>query len=136
MDMGQFTIGAVVRYAPKYRSEVGNEQWGHVVGFCQMVNYDAYTKIKVKWQNGTVTGTRPDALTTTDFDDDKPETALKTIDEHKAERNAVRAKARLTGIACPNCDAELIYPTGSMNLTFPPQIPVVCERCDWAGQID
>jgi hypothetical protein len=60
---------------------------------------------------------------------------LKTVEEHNAERVALREKneelARHTGVACPGCGQELLWvsPLAPNHSRFAPR-QARCRKCD------
>ncbi len=69
--------------------------------------------------------------------------SLKSIDEHNKEKAAERAelerKLRSTGVACPNCGEELIWPMAfSQALVWPPPStkPARCKACNLIVELE
>ena len=59
--------------------------------------------------------------------------ALKTIEEHNEAVEAARKAAERSGIACPKCEAELLWDSLGV-MTSPPRRGVRCPGCGWYGQ--
>jgi DNA-directed RNA polymerase subunit M/transcription elongation factor TFIIS len=59
---------------------------------------------------------------------------LKSIDQYNQERGGwarleEEAKAKPSGIACPECGAEMLMDMQMMFASHPPQRLVVCQGC-------
>lgn len=59
---------------------------------------------------------------------------MKSISEHNNELSRVYQKQNslLTGIKCPECNAELMYADDSIYTSNPPQRKVMCS-CGYIG---
>ena len=64
---------------------------------------------------------------------------LKSLEEHNTTAITLNASLyndtpQLNGIACPNCDEELMDSNPMITLTSnPPQKNVCCSSCDYVG---
>lgn len=63
---------------------------------------------------------------------------LKTIEEHNDEIFKTYenfSKPSPSGIACPNCGAELLIDRTLTYTSYPPQQSVNCPECDYQGTV-
>lgn len=63
---------------------------------------------------------------------------MKTLDEHNQDKILANKEARkrkhLSGIACPKCKTEMIFPRPyEMLLSDPPQKTIECPECGYNG---
>lgn len=54
---------------------------------------------------------------------------LKTLEQHEQEVMDEFNGIKKTGIKCPNCEYELIYPSSFIYDSYPAQRDVKCRQC-------
>lgn len=62
--------------------------------------------------------------------------AMKTLEQHQREAIAAMPQQiteRPNGIACPKCGAELWDDCTRVLTSNPPQTPIFCKKCGYAG---
>lgn len=65
-------------------------------------------------------------------------TTLKTLEEYENKAQKIYeafTEQENTGIECPNCGLELIYPDNIVLSSFPPKRRVKCSGCDFTKLI-
>lgn len=64
----------------------------------------------------------------------EPGKKLKTIEEYQAIKAKNMQKYLASGVACPNCEEELLL-SGITYPIFPALKGVFCAKCGWDGKI-
>ena len=64
---------------------------------------------------------------------------METIEEHEnrilEQHKAIREGNVKSGIKCPDCGAELIYPDSIIFVTNPPMRKIECQSCGFTKDI-
>lgn len=66
--------------------------------------------------------------------DNKPLISLAEAERRSRERTAMdRTEWKANGIACPDCDAEMMDNTTMVYASSPPCVPFKCWVCGYSG---